>query len=788
MTQPIDVAYVEIVPRTKDFGKIASKEISAELKSVEKTADGTATRIAESFNDAGKSINGTFRDINGRLSDARGRFVAAGEAAGDTLTEGIKSAAQAGASFQKILLSIFPQLGRLIAAGPGGVAALAFAFSALATAAAIAAAAIQNLGTISVFALASLPGLITAAIAGFGILAVALNGIVDAFQEQTKAATAGGAAAVSSARQIADAQRGIVEAQRELVKAREDELERIQDIRRELIAARVGELRAIDNVKKAQFELDEARRIGTPRAVEEAQLNLLEANAALDAAKDKTQDLSKENAKANKVGVEGSDQVLRAQEALRDAQDRLAAAQQRVSAGAAAQMTAFNGLTASAQAFVLALVAARERLSPLGDAIQEAFFKGTAPLVDPIVDSLLELTPEFERVAGAMGDIFKEVLTFLGSDEAQESLRLILDGLADFLVAVKPAIGPLLEAFAGLAGQGGEFGTILGTLIADGLLILADLMKDVDLKQLFEDAKQAVKELLPVVIPLLSLFKDIFDLLVPIGRFWLPIFAGGLQILAAVFEKLDEVLTPVFTKITDFSNFIIEEPGKAFLIFRDAVAVATQSARDDFQRLVDKVKEIVDKIKKFVMDIPATLKAQGSKFLDAGKNLISQFFEGLGAAGGFLANIGKTIANNFIKFINSTVIGSLNTAIRGIQDSLNKLPFFDVSLSKIPSIPQLAQGGLATRNTLAEISEGNKEEAVLPLTNSRAMSRIASAIAEQGSGLGGGQINFAAGSVMVNFEGVIPTQEQAFNTGRAVADGIVRRLAARRSRIAVRTL
>jgi hypothetical protein len=788
VTQPIDVAYVDIVPRTKDFGKIASKELSAELKSVEKTADVTASRITASFNDAGKSINGTFRDINGRLRDARGRFAAAGDAAGNALTEGLQAATSAARTLNGSVLGIFQGLSQLAAQGPVGIAAMALAFSALATAAAIAAAAIQNLGAISIFALASLPGLIGAAIAGFGILAVALNGVVDAFQEQTKASTAGGAAAVSSARQIADAQRGIIEAQRDLVRARQDELERIQDIRRELIAARVGELRAIDNVKKAQFALDEARRIGTPRAVEEAQLNLLEANAALDEAKDKTQDLSAENAKANKVGVEGSDQVLRAQEALRDAQDRLAAAQQRVSAGAAVQMTAFNGLTASAQAFVLALVQARKDLAPLGDAIQEAFFEGTAPLVDPIVDNLLALTPEFEKVSGAFGDIFKEVLTFLGSDEAKESLRLILNGLADFLVAVTPAIGPLLEAFAGLAGQGGEFGTILGTLVKDGLLLIADVVKNVDLKALFEDAKKAVKELWPIVQDVFSILKDVFDLLVPIGRFWMPIFAGGLRILAAVFEKLDEVLTPVFTKITEFSNFIITEPGKAFDIFRDAVEFALAYVGVKFDEFRQNVSNNVTRVKSFITGIPDSLKALGSKFLDAGKNLISQFFTGLGAAGGFLANIGKDIANSFIGFINSTVIGSLNTAIRGIQDSLNKLPFFDASLGRIPNIPKLAQGGLATRNTLAEIGEGNREEAVLPLTNSRAMSRIASAIAEQGNGLGGGQINFAAGSVMVNFEGVIPTQEQAFNTGKAVADGIVRRLAARKSRIAVRTL
>src|SRR5688572_27867667 len=289
MTQPIDVAYVEIVPRTKDFGKVASREISAELKDVEKVTGDVANRIVDSFQEAGQAINGTFRDVNGRLRDARGRFAAAGEAASGVFTEGLQAAASSARTLNGTLQGVFQGLSQLVAQGPAGIATIAVAFSALAAAASIAAAAIQSLGTIAVFALASLPGLIAGAITGFGILAVALNGVMDAFQEQNKALSGGGGggSAISNARQIADAQRGILEAQRNLIKAREQELERIQDIRRELVAARVAEERAIDDVLKAQFALDEAKRIGTPRAQIEAQLALDEANVALDAAKDK---------------------------------------------------------------------------------------------------------------------------------------------------------------------------------------------------------------------------------------------------------------------------------------------------------------------------------------------------------------------------------------------------------------------------------------------------------------------------------------------------------------------
>lgn len=759
MTQPIDIAYVDIVANTKDFARTLDKEITKELKQVEQTATNTTDHIERSFKNAAGAVGQTFKDVNGRLHDAQGRFVKAGEAAGDALTTGLQAAQGAARSFSGTLVGIVTGITQLASSGPAGVALLAAQFVALGAAVTAAAAVIQNLITIAAFGLASLPGLITGVIAGFGVLAVALSGVTEAFEEQVKLSNAAGGAAIDNSRRIADAQRGVLQAQKDLIKAREQELERIQDVRRELIAARTAEKRAADDVLKAEYALQRARAVGTPRAIIEAQLALDEANATLDAARDKTEDLAKDKAKSDKVGVEGSEAVLAAQERLRDAQDALALSQQKVSAGAAAQTQAFDSLTKSAQAFVLALVSAKEQLAPLADAIQEAFFKGTAPLIQPIVDNLLALEPSFVRVSAGFNKIFKEILKFLGSPEAKDALGKVLEGLADFLDAVAPAIGPLLEAFAELAGEGGQFGKILGDLVATGLLKLAEFVKNVDLKQLFEDAKVAVKDLLPLIKPLLSITIDLFKILVDLGNIVLPALAVNFKIIAAVI---------------DFAR------GAFNLAYGAVVRV--------FDYLREQVPKIVNSVKNVFNNLPTIVSELGPKLFKAGKDLITQLFAGLGAAGGFLMNIGKDIANSVIGFLNNTVIGSLNTAIRGIQDSLNKLPFFDVTLPQVTKIPKLAKGGVSTQNMLAEISEGNKEEAVIPLENSRALAKVGNAIASAGGVGAGQQINFAAGAVNVIFEGVVPTPAQAFETGKAVADGISRRLAARKSRVAVRTI
>lgn len=712
MTQPIDVAYVDIVSNSKDFRKELSKEMDLAVKDIEKQSQSVSEKVEKTFKDAGEGSKGFFTDVNGRLHDAQGRFVKMGDAATEALTGTAAAAGKAAAGALQQLFGIVTSLSggiaQLAASGPVGIGILVAAFAALAAAISVAAAVLQGFLTIAVAGLAALPGLILGAVAGFGILAVAMNGVIDAFGEQAEGAKKAGGAAVNNARQIADAQRGILQAERDLVKAREDELKRIREINIALNRARVTEARAIDDVRNAELELADARALGSPRAIKENELRLAEANATLLEAKDRTKNLAAEKAKADKNGVNGSEQVLAAQERLIDAQDRLAASMQRGGGGAAAQATAYSKLSASAKLFVDALVAAKNALAPVAKGIQEAFFKGTAPLIQPIVDNIKALQPELNRVSAGFGKIFQEVLKFLGSPEAKDALGKILTGMAEFLEKVSPAIKPLLEAFAGLAGQAGEFGDNLGTVVADALTKIADFVKNVDLKKLFNEAKDAIAEIKPLIKPLLSITIDLFKVLVSAGKIILPplaialnVFAFAIQVSADQMIRLINIAKPAF----------------------DWIRVNGLNA----------IKSLSDAIK----NLPTTIQNFGNRMLEAGKKFIGKFFEGIGAAGGFVTDFAKKLGNAVINVINNFVIPPINRAIKAIQDGLNKLPFIDdVSFPQLSGIPRLAKGGLTVKNRLVEISEGDKEEAVIPLENQRAMSRIGSAIADAG-GTGG---------------------------------------------------
>lgn len=125
--------------------------------------------------------------------------------------------------------------------------------------------------------------------------------------------------------------------------------------------------------------------------------------------------------------------------------------------------------------------------------------------------------------------------------------------------------------------------------------------------------------------------------------------------------------------------------------------------------------------------------------LDSIKGFFSQTFNSLAA-------IMKTPINAIIGLING-VINSLNSLSISVPDWVPGLGGKTLGMN-IPQIPQLADGGIATKPTLAAIGEGGEPEAVLPLSK---LSSLAGSGGTQGTGLGSGvSINF---SPVINVSG-----------------------------------
>lgn len=157
----------------------------------------------------------------------------------------------------------------------------------------------------------------------------------------------------------------------------------------------------------------------------------------------------------------------------------------------------------------------------------------------------------------------------------------------------------------------------------------------------------------------------------------------------------------------------------------DAIKSATVSI---WAKVQEPLTNAWNKIKEFGAFVWGTFK---SKFVGAWQGIrdkISSIFGGL-------VGIIKKPMNAVIGLVNKA-IGKINSISVEIPDWAGggKLGF------NIPTIPQLAAGGIATKPTLAMIGEGNESEAVLPLSKLRSMI---------GGGAGTG------GNVSVNFAPVI---------------------------------
>lgn len=805
MTQPIDVAFVEVRFDTSGSSANLKKEVNQAFTGVEKSASQTAAHVTAEFEKAGESVSKTFRDVNGRLRDENGRFVKEGLTGFAKLGNGASDTGdRIGGVFSRIKSQIkdtfsdassaASDLGKSLgafshAAGPLG--AIVVALGLLGGAAVIASVAVQGL-IVAAAGLALIPGFVLAAVGAFGVLAAATSGVGAAFKElneQQKKQKTGGGGGISAAaeanrqRQLADALRGLTKAQLDLNKARQEALRDIERLNVELTRSRATQLRAADDLVKAEKLLEDTRKVGTAEQIKEATIAYEEAKAAVDEANQSTKELEQDKKKADKAGVEGSERVLNALEAIRDAQDRVKASQASLAAGfagaAAAGTPAFDSLSKSAQGFVKAIFDAKTALGPLQDRIQEAFFKGTGDLVPGITANIKALEGPILGVAGAFNQAFTGLLKFLGSPEFKEAGKSVLTGLKDFIIAIGPGVKAVLKGFLGLGAQLGKTGkngktlaATLGDALGGALQKVGDFLAKVDLEKVLEDGKKAFEELKPIMNATFNVVKALF-------RFFEEHGPGLLQFvtpLISLFSLLIDVVTDLGIK---FDNTVVKlEDG--FLSARTKLGEFFTWARNKWNEFIENIKAIPNKISDLI-----------GRIKEAGKKLIRGFFDGLAAGGAFIGSFAKSVANSIIRVFNDNIGKAINNAIQKLEDGINKIPGVNVNFPNFPRIPELEHGGLATQDTLARIGEKGKKEGVIPLENPRALNAIANAIAKAGGSVtdaGSGGITFAAGAVQVSFNGAVPTEMEAFRTGQAVGAGIVSTMTRQGIRTRVRTL
>lgn len=85
-----------------------------------------------------------------------------------------------------------------------------------------------------------------------------------------------------------------------------------------------------------------------------------------------------------------------------------------------------------------------------------------------------------------------------------------------------------------------------------------------------------------------------------------------------------------------------------------------------------------------------------------------------------VTDTGMEMIKDGVKAVLNWIIGKLNTLINAFKSVASKgASVMGLSIPDIPTIPELAEGGIVTRPTLAMVGEGGQPEAVIPLSKAR---------------------------------------------------------------------
>ena len=272
----------------------------------------------------------------------------------------------------------------------------------------------------------------------------------------------------------------LTEAEERLTKARIDASESLQQLNFDAEDAAISEKKAAIELEKARETLARVQDLPpNSRARREAELAYQEADLNMRRAKDTNADLTVETEKRNRLGVEGSEEVVDATKAVQEAVDARAKAElealralidaqealndaKKGSGGGGADDEALSKLSAEARAFAEYLIKIKPELVTLRHAAGRKLFGPLEDALDNIVKKLFPaLIPILEQTGEALG---KSALDFSNIVTAEDNLKnlnevastntdtigklgTIFGNLYDVFLTVLSAADPLIRRF-----------------------------------------------------------------------------------------------------------------------------------------------------------------------------------------------------------------------------------------------------------------------------------------------------------------------------------------------------
>ena len=445
---------------------------------------------------------------------------------------------------------------------------------------------------------------------------------------------------------------------------------------------------------------------------------------------------------------------------------------------------ALNDLRPPAREFVKSLLPVRDLFRDLKVIAQENFFRA---LGDSVGKIFANIGPTLRKgifgLATSLGTFFKQLADFFASPLFVTFVRDVFPSTAKFLAQFGPAFVTLLEGLIAAADAALPFLNDVGSLLSGAFQQLGYFLKnaadDPEFQQWLNDMYETLKSvvgLFNVLVGFVSVFLDelnkaggktiideltkafemlIFFLSTPLGAKAME----GLVHLAILgiqsFTGLIIVILAVFAALEAFAEWVVHTALPAIGGFFQSVgegAVALWNAlTGGIVSFVNKSRSAGGQFISFFATLPARIKASVSNFgtmlLNAGRALIQGLINGIRERFGALGNILRSAAGMIASFLpgSPAKVGPLSGSGAPFDRGQRMVEDFARGIaSEIPTLQTASTE--ATSNVV-----------------------------------------FGANSIQMQFHGPVPTQSQARSVGIAVGGNAADMIAARNTRLAVRT-
>ena len=344
----------------------------------------------------------------------------------------------------------------------------------------------------------------------------------------------------------------------------------------------------------------------------------------------------------------------------------------------------------------------------IGRQMEVALLPAADAVYQSLMDSMPEITEAMEEVSPVIAEIAGDFADWAGG-AISDGLPVLVDGIRDFAnwagkayEKAKPYLSFLWE----------HKGTVLA--VAAALRVLGPAIGAVTTAMnAFKTAKtfMALLQSSGKIAQVTAAFQRFGSILTgPLGI--IIAVAGAIALLYKNWDTVKAWLVNFGNTVnqiwTNFSNMVgnaIAAIGQKFPM----LGAYLQGWWESIQAAVDNVKAIFQNIIDFISNVFS------GNWSAAWQNIVNIF----GNLFGMIVNLAKAPINGVISAIN-WVISKINSISVTIPDWVPGVGGKTLGFN-IPTIPQLAEGGVATSPTLAEIGEGGEPEAVMPLSKLAAL-------------------------------------------------------------------